>query len=107
MVDEDKLKDLRKFLDKRFWPKDYVIHSGELYTFVPSGDPGRSACCARLPTGGSNDDGADILDSDAAVAVLWAVGFWSPGPYWVHGNSLFLYPVPAAGLAGFWAPVHG
>lgn len=38
-VTEDKLKDLRKLLDPRTWPADYFTMQGEVYWYVPSGDP--------------------------------------------------------------------
>jgi hypothetical protein len=39
MIERDPLKDLRKLLDPKTWPPDYLIVDGELFWFVPSGDP--------------------------------------------------------------------
>jgi hypothetical protein len=36
---DDELRDLRKLLDPKTWPREYVLIKGEVYWFVPSGDP--------------------------------------------------------------------
>jgi hypothetical protein len=36
---DDELRDLRKLLDRKTWPRAYVLIQGEVYWFVPSGDP--------------------------------------------------------------------
>ena len=39
MKKKDPLRELRRLLDPKTWPRDYLIVQGELYSFVPSNDP--------------------------------------------------------------------
>jgi hypothetical protein len=34
MDDNDELRELRKLCDPTIWPKDYILHEGEVYQFV-------------------------------------------------------------------------
>jgi hypothetical protein len=39
MSENDKLLELRRLLDPKIWPRDYLLINGEVYWFVPSNDP--------------------------------------------------------------------
>lgn len=39
MSENDKLRELRRLLDPKLWPREYLLINGEVYWFVPSNDP--------------------------------------------------------------------
>ena len=49
---DDKLYELRKLIDKKTWPREYLIMNGELYWFMPSGDPFEERMCRTLYAAG-------------------------------------------------------